>query len=71
MDVSEVLRIDKEGNKIIGKRETTPKGRPSFVHNVTKRAISPSSDACFVVKTANDSRKTKAPIRTPAAIFLN
>lgn len=62
--------ISKAGKRIIGNKETTPKGNPSFVQRVTKRAMSPRSEACVTVKTVKESAKTKAPINIPSPIFF-
>jgi hypothetical protein len=46
--VSSISSIPKVGNKIIGKIETTPSGRASFVQSVTKNATVPTSIDCLI-----------------------
>jgi len=45
------------GNKIIGKIETIPKGNPSFVQRVTKKATSPIKIDCVVLKVKSANPK--------------
>ncbi len=66
-----MLRISNEGKSMIGRRDTTPKGSPSFVHSVTKKAMSPIRVASLAVNSNAAIKKTPIAIRRAMDIFFN
>lgn len=56
---------------MIGSKETTPNGSPSFVHSVTRKAISPTRAASFTVKSKVARKNPAVPIRIAVIIFFN
>jgi hypothetical protein len=68
--VALVSKIEKAGKSTMGSKDTTAKGKPSFVHSVTSIAMSPSKDACVMVKILIEIAKTTKAIKIAKAIFL-
>jgi len=56
---------------MIGSKDTTARGKPSFVHRVTKKAMSPIRIDWSCVKKLKDSAKKANPIRSANIIFFD
>jgi len=70
MAVIFVSMILKAGNRIIGSKETTARGSPSFVQSVTIKAISPKSEAWVKLKKFIEIKNIIIALANAKAIFF-
>ncbi len=55
---------------MMGSKETTPRGNPSFVQSVTKKAITPKRSDCMGEKSINAAAKIPNATKNATASFL-